>query len=85
MNLNVSAFRELALAALDELDERAEATEIRRVDVWVEKFVKEVRAVKADFGGDELGERDPSAEDISYGDLSVDLGDEAAELECASR
>lgn len=81
MNLTGAAFRELALAALEELDERTDATEIRRVDVWVEKFAKEVRSAQSDFSGDALGERDQDAStelDISYGDLSVDLGDEAA-------
>ena len=77
MNMTATAFRECVLAALDELDERTEATEIRRVDTWVERLAKEVHSVQGSFG-DGLGERDPDAEALSYGDITVDLGEELA-------
>lgn len=79
LHLNAVAFRELAGAALAELDERTDPTEIRRVDAWVALLAKEVRATQNDFAGDALGERDPDAEDISYEDMTVDLGEESFE------
>jgi hypothetical protein len=79
MNLTATAFREVVLSALDELDERTEPTEIRRVDAWTSKLNSEIRSVQGNFAGDELGERDPDAEDISYEDMTVDLGEESFE------
>jgi hypothetical protein len=81
LHLTSSAFRECALAALEELDACTETTDIRRVDAWVDQLSKKIRVVQSDFAGEELGARDPDAEDISYGDMSVDLGDEAADLD----
>lgn len=80
LHLTSSAFRECALAALDELDACTDATDISRVDAWVEKLTKKIRIVQSDFAGDDLGARDADAEDISYGDVSVDLGEESEDL-----
>ncbi len=58
MNLTAVAFRECALAALEELDAHTEPTEIRRVSVWVDKLNRAIGTVQDDFSGDNLGEHD---------------------------
>ncbi len=69
MNLTTEGFVACARAALEELDANASATEIRRVETWIERLNKEIHLAKRSFS-DQLGERNSAEDpDVHYAEV----------------